>query len=111
MAGETAKMGPFLAFLLMLMILLRTTRCGATTSIMKDNATFPYLGGMDEPELKFDSEISRMLIDYNNYVTTGTNNANKPVVDCSRSPRYDSCLPQKNSVPKGEKCDPYKRNC
>jgi hypothetical protein len=68
MAGETAKMDPFLALLLMVMNLLRTTHCGATTSIMKDNATFPYLGGMDEPELKFDSEISRMLIDYNNYV-------------------------------------------
>jgi hypothetical protein len=64
MVGETAKRkrGPFLGLPVMLMILLRNTRFGATTSIFKDNATSPYHGRMDEPEYwMFDSEISRML--------------------------------------------------
>lgn len=53
---ERKSRGPFLALLLMmLMILLRTTNCGATSSIMKDNGTSLYHAHMDEPEWMFDS--------------------------------------------------------
>ncbi|KAC0061007.1 hypothetical protein FH972_027080 [Carpinus fangiana] len=112
MAEERVKRGLFMALLVMLMILMHTNHCGATISIMKDNATSHYHARMEEPAYwMFDSEITRMIVDYNNYVTTGSKNPSKPVVDCSRSPRYDSCLPQKNSIPKGENCDTYNRNC
>jgi hypothetical protein len=66
MVGETAKRqkgAPFLALLLMmLMIFLHYTPCGATTSIFEPSSTSPYLARMDEPDWMFDSEISRMLI-------------------------------------------------
>jgi hypothetical protein len=68
MVGETAKRkrAPFLALLLaMVMILLHTSDCEATSSIMKGNASFPYHARMDEAAdyWMFDSEITRMLVD------------------------------------------------
>jgi hypothetical protein len=117
MVGETAKRskrGPFLPVLLvMLMIFLPTTRCGATTSIFKDNvnATSPYHGRMDEPEYwMFDSEISRMLAG-KEPVTGGTGNKNRPAVACSRGKQYESCLPNPNEPSRPENCGPYNRNC
>jgi hypothetical protein len=116
MVGETAKRkrgAPFLALLLMmLMIFLHNTPCGATssTSIFNANATSPYLARMDEPDWMFDSEISRMLVD-RGHVTPPTGNRNKPAVYCPSGQRYDGCLPKPNSVPKGENCDTFKRNC
>jgi hypothetical protein len=111
MAGETVKRGPLLALLVMLMILLHTSDCGATSSTMKDNASSPYHGLMDEPGLMFDSEIIRMLIDFK-HLTDKTPDATKPVVsDCNRPPKYASCLPQENKKPPPDPCDTYKRNC
>jgi hypothetical protein len=117
MVGETAKRkrGPFLPLLVMLMILLPTARCGATTSIFKDNATSPYHGRMDEPEYwMFDSEISRMLA-RNEPVTGGTGNPNGQAVPCGRGKQYSgSCLPKQNEPRRPENCGPYStrnRNC
>ena len=113
MAGEAAKRGPFVALVAMLVILLHITLCGAATSTLEDNATSPYHGRMDEPAWMFDSEISRMLIHFNNQVTPGTKKQNKPAVPCGPGQRYGDCYPQKNGMHKGEICDPYKRkrNC
>jgi hypothetical protein len=117
MVGETAKRkrGPFLPLLVMLMILLPTARCGATTSIFKDNATSPYHGRMDEPEYwMFDSEISRMLAG-NGPVTDGTKNGNQQAVDCGRGNSYQRCTPQPNKPPPPENCsgryNNLNRNC
>jgi hypothetical protein len=117
MVGETAKRkrGPFLGLPVMLMILLRNTRFGATTSIFKDNATSPYHGRMDEPEYcMFDSEISRMLLD-KGHVTGGIANRKRQAVDCSRGRQYSGiCLPKRNEATRPENCgrgSRYNRNC
>ncbi|KAG2710930.1 hypothetical protein I3843_04G048900 [Carya illinoinensis] len=117
MVAETAKkLGHFLLVtVLMMMILIssHTTRWGATASIQLDNGTrtaLDYQGRMEKPELLFDSEISRMLADYQS-VTYGTNDPNKPAVsDCGRPPKYASCLPQENGN-QPQKCDTYTRGC
>ncbi|XP_041007889.1 uncharacterized protein LOC121252346 [Juglans microcarpa x Juglans regia] len=71
MVGETAKkLDHFLLVTVLLLMLFspHTTRWGAiASSIQLDNGTraaFDYQGRMEEPELLFDSEISRMLVDY-----------------------------------------------
>jgi hypothetical protein len=108
MVGETAKRKrrPFPALLVMLMIVLRTTRCGATTSIVMDNATSPYLGRMDEPDWMFDSEISRMLLD-KAHLTPDTLKGNDPVLKCAY---YKDCLPPRRPAKPGENCDAYTKN-
>ncbi|KAE8021813.1 hypothetical protein FH972_007674 [Carpinus fangiana] len=114
MVGETVnrKSGPFPALLMMLLILLHTGHCGATTtSITKNNASSRYDGRMDELEFMFDSEITRMLANKNT-VTDSTNNRNKQAVDCSRGQQYVSCLPKGNEPRRPESCNSrYKRNC
>jgi hypothetical protein len=110
MVGETAKRGPFLALLVMLMILLHITLCGAATSIMKDNDTYPYHARMDEPEFLFDSEIGRMLINKNDPIYA-TNSAGRQAVPCPQGERYGKCLPLGNGLnPARQKCDKYQRN-
>jgi hypothetical protein len=107
MVGETAKRkrGPFPALLVMLMIVLRTTRCGATTSIVIDHATSPYLGHMDEPDWMFDSEISRMLEDKRSF--TEATKGKGPVLKCAY---YKDCLPPRRPAKPGENCDAYTSN-
>ncbi|KAG6716527.1 hypothetical protein I3842_04G053600 [Carya illinoinensis] len=117
MVGETAKkLGHFLLLtVLMMMVFSAHTTCwGATaSSIQLDNRTraaLDYQGRMEEPELLFDSEISRMLVDYQT-VTAGTNDPKKPVVSgCNRPPKYESCLPQKTGKPP-QNCGTYTRDC
>ncbi|KAF5457618.1 hypothetical protein F2P56_021707 [Juglans regia] len=101
MVGETAnKLSYFLlvTVLMMMIFLPHTTRWGVTaSSIQLDNGTrtaLDYQGRMEEPELLFDSEISRMLIQ--KYVTPGTANPRKPPVsNCGgRTPNYRTCLPK-----------------
>jgi hypothetical protein len=107
MVGETAKRkrGPFLALLMMLMIVLRTTRCGATTSIVMDYATSPYLARMDEPDWMFDSEISRMLQDKGHLGIDAVKNKGA-VLGCAY---YKNCLPDPRAAKQGENCTPYSR--
>ncbi|KAG6656906.1 hypothetical protein I3843_04G048800 [Carya illinoinensis] len=121
MVGETAKkLGHFLlvTVLLLLMMMMifspHTTRWGATaSSIQLDNGTrtaLDYQGRIEELELLFDSEISRMLADYQS-VTSVTNDPNKPAVSgCGRPPKYASCLPQENGN-QPQKCETYTRGC
>lgn len=106
MVGETAKRGHFLAALLvMLMIFLfHPNNCGTAMSL-ESNATSIFDGPMDEPEFMFESEISRMLIDYK-HVTDASSGRGGAL--CSRRP-YKTCLPQSNGKPVGETCDAYKR--
>ncbi|KAC0086145.1 hypothetical protein FH972_027081 [Carpinus fangiana] len=113
MVGETAKRkrAPFLALLLvMLVILLHTTRCEATASIMKDNATSSYHARMEEPAdyWMFDSEITRMLAGSGG-VTGNTGKGNKPAIMCQRGKPYYPCVPKPNSAPRGPNCDPLYR--
>ncbi|KAG2710936.1 hypothetical protein I3760_04G053300 [Carya illinoinensis] len=119
MVGVTAKkLGHFLlvtVLLLMMIFSLQTTRWGASaSSIQLDNGTrtaLHYQGRMEEPELLFDSEISRMLRAYQS-VTGGTKNGNKQAVsDCNRPPRYKSCLPNKTGSRPRQKCATYTRGC
>ncbi|XP_041007891.1 uncharacterized protein LOC121252348 [Juglans microcarpa x Juglans regia] len=118
MVGETAKkLDHFLLVTVLLLMLFspHTTRWGAiASSIQLDNGTraaFDYQGRMEEPELLFDSEISRMLVDYQT-VTGGTKSPTKPAVsDCNRPPRYKSCLPDKTGIKPKQKCVPYARGC
>ena len=111
MAGETVKRGPFPALLVMLTILLRTSDCGATSSIMKDNATSPYHARMDEPGLIFDSEITRMLIDAGHHSQLALNPKKPAVPTCDRPPRYASCLDQANGKKPPPLCGTYDRIC
>ncbi|KAF5457625.1 hypothetical protein F2P56_021713 [Juglans regia] len=119
MVGETSKkLDHFLlekVLLLLILFSLHTTRWGATaSSIQLDNGTrtaLDYQGRMEEPELLFDSEISRMLDDYPT-VTGGTKSPNKPAVsDCERPPRYKSCLHDKTGSKTQQKCETYTRGC
>jgi hypothetical protein len=115
MVGETAKRkrgAPFLALLLMmLMIFLHNTPCGATssTSIFNAKATSPYLARMDELEWMFDSEISRMLGVDKGHLTPKTGDAIHPVIICDRGPDYRPCLPGKNPQAEQKRC-PYNRS-
>ena len=116
MVGETAKRkrAPCLALLLvMLMVLLRTSDCGATSSIMKGYAISPYHTRIDEPaDWMFDSEIARMLIDYNKYVARGSDNRKTAAVPCGQGTQYKKCLPDANQASQTrEKCARYKRGC
>ena len=106
MVGETAKRGHFLAALLvMLMIFLfHPNNCGTAMSL-ESNATSIFDGPMDEPEFMFESEISRMLIDYK-HVTDASSSGGGAL--CSRRP-YKTCLPQSNGKRVGETCNDYKR--
>ncbi|KAF5480166.1 hypothetical protein F2P56_000932 [Juglans regia] len=118
MVGGTAKCGQFpaltLVMLLLIMFLHNTSHCGEATAhaSTRDNGTYlNYHGPMaiDEPELlMFDSQISRMLIDYPSKVE-GSKNPNKQVyADCK-----NSCLGKKYDIPGREKCDgnSFKRKC
>ncbi|KAG6716535.1 hypothetical protein I3843_04G049200 [Carya illinoinensis] len=109
MVGVTAKkLGHFrmVTVLLLMIFSLQTTRWGASaSSIQHDSGTLTaldYQGRIEEPELLFDSEISRMLRAYQG-LTKDTANRNKQAVRyCKRGPRY--CLgPQK--------CATYTRGC
>jgi hypothetical protein len=113
MVGETAKRkrSPFLALFVMVMILLHTSDCGATSSIMKGNASSPYHARIDEAAdyWMFDSEITRMLAD-KPHATDNTDNPNVAAIDCGRAPDYKPCIQaKKNNQPIPETCDPYKR--
>ena len=108
MEEKTARRVPFLPVLIfMSTILLHQSYCGVAISL-NSNAT-SSLGGpvvdMDESEFKFDSEISRMLIDYK-HITDSSRERGRTV--CSRQ-SYKACLPQNNGKRGGETCDPYKR--
>ncbi|KAG2710928.1 hypothetical protein I3843_04G048700 [Carya illinoinensis] len=118
MVGETAKkLGHFLLVTVLMMMMIfspHTARWGATaSSIQLNNGTrtaLDYQGRMEEPELLFHSEISRMLVDYQSF-TSGTKNPNKPAVSgCGRPPKYASCLPKKTGKPP-QKCETYTRGC
>ncbi|KAE8021815.1 hypothetical protein FH972_007676 [Carpinus fangiana] len=112
MVGETAKRkrAPFLVLLLvMLMVLLHTSECGATSSIMKGNASSPYHARIDEPaDWMFDSEITRMLADKPHRVTDGSKNSGKPAVPCGKGKQY---LPCTNGGPPPPHCNSYNRGC
>ncbi|KAF5457620.1 hypothetical protein F2P56_021710 [Juglans regia] len=119
MVGETAKkLGHFLLVTVLMMMMIfssHTTHWGATASsiqLKNDTRTaLDYRGSMEEPELLFDSEISRMLADYQS-ATSGTNNPNKPAVsDCGRPPKYASCLPGETGSKPQQKCETYTRGC
>jgi hypothetical protein len=114
MVGQTAmtKRAPFLALLLaMVMVLLYTSDCEATSSIMKGNASSPYHARIDEAadHWMFDSEITRMLADKGHF-TDGTKFAVKPAIaDCNRPPKYITCLPPKAG--QKQNCGTYHRGC
>ncbi|KAF5457623.1 hypothetical protein F2P56_021712 [Juglans regia] len=119
MVGEPAnKLGHFLLVTVLMIMMIfssHTTRWGATaSSIQIDNGTrsaLDYQGRMEEPELLFDSEISRMLADYQS-ATAGTNDSDKPAVsDCGRPPKYASCLPDETGSQPQQKCETYTRGC
>ncbi|KAG2710931.1 hypothetical protein I3843_04G049000 [Carya illinoinensis] len=122
MVGETSKkLAHFLLVTTVLMMMMifspHTTRWGAAaSSIQLDNGTLTsldYQGRMEEPELLFDSEISRMLASYT-VVTKGTQNRGKPVVpSCGgRSPQYVSCLPRGDNSKQGcKRRGTYQRGC
>ena len=105
---KTAKRVPFLLVLIfMSTILLHQSYCGVAISL-NSNAT-SSLGGpvvdVDESEFKFDSEISRMLLDFK-HITDSSRERSRAL--CARRP-YKACLPQSNGNGGGETCDPYKR--
>ena len=114
MVGERAKRkrAPFPALLLMFMVLvlLHATNCGATSSMMRDNATSPYHARMDEPaDWMFDSEITRML-GSTPPVTGPTRDRNKPTVKCRNGQPYIPCIDPKNLDSKKRPCahsNPY----
>ncbi|KAE8021814.1 hypothetical protein FH972_007675 [Carpinus fangiana] len=125
MLVETAKRkrAPFLALLLvMVMILLHTSDCEATSSIMKGNASSPYHARVDEAAdyWMFDSEITRMLADKNT-VTGKTGNPGTLAFLCGRGKPYTGvpCSPQPNPPPrkpencasKGKGGSTYNRSC
>ncbi|KAG7982368.1 hypothetical protein I3843_04G049100 [Carya illinoinensis] len=119
MVGETSKkLAHFLlvttVLMMMMMIFsLHTTRWGAAaSSIQLDNGTLTsldYQSRMEEPELLFDSEISRMLASYPKHVTDATKNAGGRAAPlCKSNPRY--CLPKPGKKP-GICRDIYDRTC
>lgn len=106
MVENKAKRGPLLALsVVMLIIVLNLDHCEAATSLM-GNATSSFDDPVEESEFIFDSEISRMLIDYK-HITDASRDRNAAL--CSRVKPYKTCFPQRNGKPVGETCDPYKR--
>ncbi|KAF5457622.1 hypothetical protein F2P56_021711 [Juglans regia] len=112
MVGETAKkLGHFLLVTVLLMMMIVSSHTTASSIQLKNGTrtALDYRGSMEEPELLFDSEISRMLADYQS-ATSGTNNPNKPAVsDCGRPPKYASCLPGETGSKPQQKCETYTR--
>lgn len=106
MVENKAKRGPLLALsVVMLIIVLNLDHCEAATSLM-GNATSSFDDPVEESEFIFDSDISRMLIDYKR-ITDASRDRNAAL--CSRVKPYKTCFPQRNGKPVGETCDPYKR--
>ncbi|KAG2710934.1 hypothetical protein I3760_04G053200 [Carya illinoinensis] len=118
MVGETSKkLGHFdlLVTVLMMMMIFSpyTTRWGATaSSIQLDNGTrtaLDYQGRMEEPELLFDSEISRMLTDYQSFSYGSMKPGAAIAAGCSTS-NQKYCLP--NAVNNRGDCrSSYGRAC
>ena len=109
MVEKTAKRGPFVAVLFMFVILLHLNYCGAAASLNINTTTSSSSldGPVDDSEFMFDSQISRMLVNYEFvHGTDGSRSRNK--VFCSRKP-YKNCLPQGNGQRVPETCDKYKR--
>ncbi|KAL0014786.1 hypothetical protein SO802_001855 [Lithocarpus litseifolius] len=109
MVETTAKRGLFVAVLFMFVILLHLNYCGAAASLnINTTITSSSVDGpVDDSEFMFDSQISRMLVNYEFvYGTDSAGNKNKAF--CSRNP-YKNCLPQSNGQRVPETCDKYKR--
>ncbi|XP_022143304.1 uncharacterized protein LOC111013208 [Momordica charantia] len=95
-------------------LLLSPTGCIALISSNDTSNTIKHLVGDKDLDSEFlmESHLSRILASNSqNFQTSSTNNANRAAVDCSRQPRYDSCLGQKNGVPPPENCATYNRVC
>ncbi|CAK9324978.1 unnamed protein product [Citrullus colocynthis] len=106
---------PLMAILIMILLLNPTISNAAlndTASKWCDSALENCLVGGFNSDSEFLMEIhtSRMLLDFDRFQTSKTNDPNKESVpSCGRPPRYDSCLGQKKSIPLPENCDPRNR--
>lgn len=109
MVEKTAKRCPFVAVLFMFVILLHLSYCGAAASLNINTTTSSSSldGPVDDSEFMFDSQISRMLVNYE--FVHGTDSAgSRNKAFCSRKP-YKNCLPQSNGQRVPETCNKYKR--
>lgn len=124
--GMEVKKGPALALIFLAMILHTNTSIGratATLVMMRSNRSNGGCKGrleecligdmdLDEELLIMDSEISRrMVLNFGNAVTEGTNKATQKAVACLPGKPYKNCLPPRNHKPPHENCGTYKREC
>ncbi|KAG6661708.1 hypothetical protein CIPAW_03G194000 [Carya illinoinensis] len=112
---QRQKLGSFLALILglTLTILLHARPSGASASTHDNGTSLTYCAfSTGEPELLFDSEVSRMLGQGGGFAIKSLNSEKSVVNKCGR-PRYGSCLGQKNLIPRPD-CrgrGNYNRNC
>lgn len=107
--GMEVKKGPALALIFLAMILHTNTsigRAAATLVMMRSNRSNGGCKGrleecligdmdLDEELLIMDSEISRrMVLNFGNVVTEGTNKATQKAVACLPGKPYKNCLPR-----------------
>ncbi|KAK9988835.1 hypothetical protein SO802_029074 [Lithocarpus litseifolius] len=93
----------------MFVILLHLNYCGAA-AVLNINTTISSSslnGPVDDSEFMFDSQITRMLVNYESVHGADTA-GNKNQAFCSKKP-YKNCLPQGNSERVPETCNLYKR--
>ena len=120
--GIKVRRGPSLASIFILMLLLHTNICRATSTTNNNTGYNSCNGDQDgcligdinlEEEFMMASETSRrLLLNIAKAVTKGTSNPKAAAVSCPYGKRYGGCLPKpnQNGKPKGH-CNIYNRNC
>lgn len=112
-----ARATPSVATIILLLLLLIPTgstvnNTAASASCNGSHREKCHLSGEEiaNSEFLMESEIGRMLLNFNKFQGPQTQTPNKQAVaSCGRPPRYDSCLGQKRQTPPQEKCNIYKR--